>query len=100
MSIMKVRPSVRASKAWQGSHYDPSPVTITKPNGEVIVIAQPKRKVAIRNKRKAKAKRNAKNASKPLLTKAQREQIERDIALQERRLAFEMAHKVKPEDYL
>lgn len=58
-SITKTPAKPRVTRPWQGSHYAPSPVTITKPNGEVIVI-QPVKPKRVKRKGKAKARRSSK----------------------------------------
>jgi hypothetical protein len=73
---------VRASKPNQGSgSVRFGDLTITKPNGEIIVIKQEPRKVANRNKR------NKKRASRKVRDKVRKvsEQDTKWIELQERR---------------
>jgi hypothetical protein len=80
---MKHKP--RASRAWTQSKHAVSEVTITKPNGEVIVIPAQPVKVATRKRKRHAHKR--KRSSKPVapLTFKVSEQDEVFIALQERR---------------
>lgn len=81
-SIQVLRPKPRASKAWQQSKHPIQPVTITKPNGEVIVIEQAKPKRV----KRAKAKRSTRKVA-PLTHKVS-EQDTMAIQLQERREAL------------
>lgn len=74
----------------------PSPITITKSNGEVIVI-DPTSKV-VKPKRKAKVKRSSR---KPIpLTRGVIGQDEHAIALQERIAKFVRDNQVKALPYL
>jgi len=74
----------------------PSPITITRSNGEVIVI-DPTSKV-VRPKRKAKAKRSSR---KPIpLTRGVIGQDEHAIALQERIDKFVRENQIKALPYL
>jgi hypothetical protein len=81
-SIQTLRPKPRASKPWQQSKHPIQPVTITKPNGEVIVIEQVKPKRV----KRAKAKRSTRKVA-PLTHKVS-EQDTVAIKLQERREAL------------
>lgn len=81
-SIQVLRPKPRASVAWKQSKHPIQPVTITKPNGEVIVIEQVKPKRV----KRAKAKRSTRKV-KPLTHKVS-EQDTLAIQLQERREAL------------
>jgi hypothetical protein len=74
----------------------PSPITITRSNGEVIVI-DPTNKVA-RPKRKAKAKRSSRKVI-PLTHKVS-EQDNHAIALQERIDKFVRENQIKALPYL
>jgi hypothetical protein len=78
-SIQVVRHKPRASVAWKQSKHPIQPVTITKPNGEVIVIEQVKPKRV----KRAKAKRSTRKVT-PLTHKVS-EQDNLAIQLQERR---------------
>ena len=80
---MKHKP--RVTRAWAQSKHEVSAVTITKPNGEVIVIPAQPVKVATRKRKRHAHKR--KRSSKPVqgLTYKVSEQDEVFIALQERR---------------
>lgn len=75
----------RVTRAWAQSKYAVSEVTITKPNGEVIVIPAQPIKVASKKRKRHAHKR--KRSSKPVqhLTHKVSEQDEVFIALQERR---------------
>jgi len=81
-SIQVLRPKPRASVAWKQSKHPIQPVTITKPNGEVIVIEQVKPKRV----KRAKAKRSTRKVT-PLTHKVS-EQDNLAIQLQERREAL------------
>jgi hypothetical protein len=81
-SIQILRPKPRASVAWKQSKHPIQPVTITKPNGEVIVIEQVKPKRV----KRAKAKRSTRKVT-PLTHKVS-EQDNLAIQLQERREAL------------
>lgn len=86
-SIQILRPKPRASVAWKQSKHPIQPVTITKPNGEVIVIEQTKPKRVKRAKpKRAKAKRSTRKVT-PLTHKVS-EQDNLAIQLQERREAL------------
>ena len=77
---------VRVTRAWAQSKHDVGAVTITKPNGEVIVIPAHAVKVAKRKQAKHKARRS----SKPVktLTHKVSEQDHLAISLEERRQAL------------
>lgn len=81
-SIQVLRPKPRASVAWKQSKHPIQPVTITKPNGEVVVIEQTKPKRV----KRAKAKRSTRKVT-PLTHKVS-EQDNLAIQLQERREAL------------
>jgi DNA-directed RNA polymerase specialized sigma54-like protein len=81
-SIQTLRPKPRASVAWKQSKHPIQPVTITKPNGEIIVIEQVKPKRV----KRAKAKRSTRKVT-PLTHKVS-EQDNLAIQLQERREAL------------
>lgn len=74
---------VRVTRAWAQSKHEVGAITITKPNGEVIVIPAHAVKVAKRKQAKHKARRS----SKPIksLTHKVSEQDHIAIALEERR---------------
>lgn len=74
----------------------PSPITITRSNGEVIVI-DPTSKV-VRPKRKAKAKRSSRKPTP--LTQGVIGQDEHAIALQERIAKFVRENQIKALPYL
>lgn len=84
-SYVKMKHKPRASRAWAQSKHPIGAVTITKPNGEVIVIPAQAPKVATRKRKRHAHKR--KRSSKPVqgLTHKVSEQDEVFIALQERR---------------
>jgi hypothetical protein len=83
-SYVKMKHKPRASRAWAQSKHPIGAVTITKPNGEVIVIPAQATKVATKRKRHAHKR---KRSSKPVqgLTHKVSEQDDVFIALQERR---------------
>jgi hypothetical protein len=83
-SYTKIPHKPRASKAWAQSKHPLSAVTITKPNGEVIVIPAQPAKVATKRKRHAHKRRRSSKPVTPLTFKVS-EQDEVFIALQERR---------------
>jgi len=74
----------------------PSPITITKSDGSVIVI-DPTSKI-VKPKRKVKAKRSARKVEP--LTQRVSEQDHHSIKLQERLEEFLKNHQAKPLDYL
>jgi transposase len=84
-SYVKMPHKPRVTRAWASSKHGVSAVTITKPNGEVIVIpAQP---VKVANRKRKRHAHKRKRSSKPVqhLTHKVSEQDEVFIALQERR---------------
>lgn len=74
----------------------PSPITITKSDGSVIVI-DPTSKI-VKPKRKVKAKRSSRKVIP--LTRGVSGQDEHAIKMQERLEEFLKNHQVKPQDYL
>ena len=79
----------RVTRAWQGSHYEAQPVTITKPNGEVIVI-QPAKPKRVKRKGKAKARRSTKPVA-PLTRKiSEQDKVAIDLAERRERLLKEI----------
>lgn len=84
-SYVKMKHKPRASRAWAQSKHAPSAVTITKPNGKVIVI--PAQQVKVVSKKRKRHAHKRKRSSKPVtpLTFKVSEQDEVFIALQERR---------------
>lgn len=88
MSIAQHR-TVRVTRAWARQTPRQSfPVTITKPNGEVIVLAPNKVKVAsVKPKSKRKPKRVKANRATRTIKRNTLEQDNKWIELQERREA-------------
>jgi inhibitor of KinA sporulation pathway (predicted exonuclease) len=74
----------------------PSPITITKSDGSVIVI-DPTSKI-VKPKRKVKVKRSARKVE-PLSQRVS-DQDHHAIKMQERLEEFLKNHQVKPQDYL
>ena len=77
---------VRVTRAWAQSRHEVGAVTITKPNGQVIVIPAHAVKVAKRKQSKHKARRSSKQVAP--LTRKVSEQDHLAIALEERRQAL------------
>jgi hypothetical protein len=83
-SYVKMKHKPRASRAWAQSKHPIGAVTITKPNGDVIVIPAQATKVATKRKRHAHKRKRSGRAVTPLTHKVS-EQDDVFIALQERR---------------